>query len=294
MTHIPVLLKETIEILKPGSGEFFIDGTLGNAGHAKKIIERIKPNGIFLGVDRDEGAIINYEKQTKNQKNLILIRGNYADLPEILKRNGLPKADGLLLDLGFSSDQIEKSHRGFSFLRDEALLMTYDINEKPAYEWLKDLNEEKLTQIIKEFGEERFAARIAKAIKKNLPIATSGKLSEVIKAAVPINYERGRIHPATRTFLAIRIFVNRELENLKTLLDQIPNIMRPEGRVVIISFHSLEDRIVKNAFRNLAKNNQVTLLTKKPISPTREEIIENPRARSAKLRAIKITKSPNP
>jgi len=287
-SHIPVLLKETIEILKPESGEFFIDGTLGNGGHSKRIIERINPNGIFLGVDWDKRAIANCKARMANRKNIILVNDNYADLPEILKNYHLPKADGLLLDLGFSSEQIEKSKRGFSFLRNEPLLMTYDQDEKPAHRWLNDLSEEKLGQIIKEFGEEKFAFRIAKAIKCNLPITTTTKLVEVIGKTVPPNYEHGRVHPATRTFMALRIFVNRELENLQNLLDRIPTIIKPQGRVAIISFHSLEDRIVKNAFRDLTKKNKAVSLAKKPISPTREEIIENPRSRSAKLRAISI------
>ena len=287
-SHIPVLLKETIEILKPESGEFFIDGTLGNGGHSKRIIERINPNGIFLGVDWDKRAIANCKARMANRKNIILVNDNYADLPEILKNYHLPKADGLLLDLGFSSEQIEKSKRGFSFLRNEPLLMTYDQDEKPAHRWLNDLSEEKLGQIIKEFGEEKFAFRIAKAIKCNLPITTTTKLVEVIGKTVPPNYEHGRVHPATRTFMALRIFVNRELENLQNLLDRIPTIIKPQGRVAIISFHSLEDRIVKNAFRDLTKKNKAVSLAKKPISPTREEIIENPHSRSAKLRAISI------
>lgn len=289
MNHIPVLLKETLELLSPQSGEFFIDGTLGDGGHTAKILEKIAPNGMFLGLDWDEASITRFRSKTKNsQPKTFLEIANYAVIPEILKKHHLPKADGLLLDLGFSSAQLENSGKGFSFLKNEPLIMTYSPEQKPVSIWLNKLSVQKLENIIRNYGEERFAGRIAKAIKSNLPINTSGKLSEIIVSATPRNYEKGRIHPATRTFQALRIFGNQELENLETLLKSISEIMSAKGRVAIISFHSLEDRLVKNYFRNLTKENKAILLAQKPIVPSFEEIRANSKSRSAKLRAIRV------
>lgn len=269
MSHIPVLLKEVIELLDPKPGEFFIDGTAGTGGHSRAIREKIGPSGKLLSID--------WEKTGEN----------YADLAEILKNKNLGKADGLLLDLGFSSEQIGGG-RGFSFQKDEPLLMTYDPNAEPLKEMLKELTEEELIKIIKEFGEERFARRIAKAIyeqERRKPIETTLELAEVIRGAVPKNYERGRINPATRTFMAFRIYANHELENLEKLLQNLEQILKPRARVAIISFHSLEDRLVKNYFRDYAKIGKLKILTKKPVTATKEEVAANPRSRSAKLRA---------
>lgn len=292
MPHIPVLLKETIKILDPRPGEFFVDGTLGKGGHAKEVLKQIGSKGIFLGVDWDPKALESCKLKIGDYENVIFVQDNFANLPEILAKNNLPQANGLILDLGFSSEQIENLNRGFSFQSsaegDEPLLMTYSDGQKPAHEWLKRLKELELAGIIKKFGEERYAFKIAKAIKKNLPITTTGKLADLIKDAVPRNYERGRIHPATRTFMALRIFVNNELENLEVVLRALDSILARGGRAAIISFNSLEDRIVKRHFTSLAKEKKAILLNKKPIESTREELIENPRARSAKLRAIRI------
>ncbi len=293
MPHVPVLLKEAIEFLEPKPGEFFIDGTLNGGGHALAILKEISPNGTFLGIDWDKNMIEQFKPLVIGHKpSVTLVNDNFKNLPMILENKKLGKADGLLLDLGLSSEQLEsgdgRTGRGFSFRRDETLDMRYSEESKPAYEWLEKLKESELAKIIKDFGEERFASRIARAIKKNLPIKTSKVLADIISRAVPKNYTRAKIHPATRTFQALRIFVNQELENLKTVLNCIPEILNPHGRVVVISFHSLEDRIVKYAFRNLYKENKVEILTKKPIVPSKEEILNNPRSRSAKLRAIKI------
>ena len=288
LTHKSVLLNEVINILDPKPGEFFIDGTMDGGGHARAILEKISPNGIFLGLDWDNRMIENFRLDGKYRNKTILISDNFKNIPLILKAKKLEKANGLILDLGFSSEQIEAGGRGFSFLRNEPLKMTYSDSFKPAYEWLNRLRIAELAKIIKDFGEEKFANQIAHAIKKNLPILTSGKLVDVIRAAVPKSYERGRINPATRTFQALRIFVNEELENLKEILRIVPQILLPNGRLAIISFHSLEDRIVKNAFRELQKSGQAEILTKKPIISSRAETLINPRSRSAKLRAISI------
>ncbi len=296
LTHTPVLLKEVVRWLNPRPGGFVIDGTLGGGGHATSIIRRIGADGKFLGIDWDERGIEETKKQLQGigTKRFVTRVGNYANLLEILKEEELGKADGLLLDLGFSSDQLVAG-RGFSFNspggKDEPLIMTYNSNQVPAYDVLHKIKKEELIHLIREFSNERYARRIAEAIieeRRRDPIVTSGRLAEVIRTAVPKNYERGRIDAATRTFQAIRMHVNDELGNLEKLLESISEVVRPGGRVVVISFHSKEDRMVKHKFRDFAKRGLGELLTKKPITATVEEIKKNPRSRSAKLRAIKI------
>jgi 16S rRNA (cytosine1402-N4)-methyltransferase len=224
-----------------------------------------------------------------------LLVGNYADLPEILVREKLGKANGLLLDLGFSSEQLQRSGRGFSFgeaSRDEPLLMTYDNSRPSARELLKNISEKELADMLAGLGGERYAKRIARAIvlrrRKKDGIVTSGDLADTVRAAVPKGYEHGRIDPATRTFQALRIRANGELENLQKVLGSLENILISGGRVAVISFHSLEDRIVKQSFRAMAQESKLELFTKKPIIPSREEITANPRSRSAKLRTAKL------
>lgn len=281
--HIPVLLKEVIEILNPKPGEFFIDGTVGSGGHAAEIIKRIGSKGKFLGIDWDEN----------NLNDLISVHGNFADLPQILKEKKLDKADGLLLDLGMSSEQLEHSGRGFSFMRDEPLIMKYNRESASltAAEVLNSFGGKELAEIFWKYSEERFSRRIARKIieeRKKKRILTTFDLVEVIKKAVPKNYEKGRIHPATRVFQALRIYINQELENLEKLLKNLDKILKPKGRVAIISFHSLEDRLIKNYFREMAKQGKAEILTKKPFRPSLEEIQKNPRSRSAKLRVLVI------
>jgi len=298
MSHIPVLSKEVIEILNPKPKEFIIDGTIGNGGHSVEILKKIGPKGKLLGVDWDKGAIERLNRDLKlqiypNAANVILVNDNYANLPEILKEKKLEKADGLLLDLGFSSDQLETSGRGFSFLKDEPLDMRYctsqiitDIN---AATILNSYSEKQLAKNFFQYGEERFSKRIAKKIieeRKKEPLKTTFDLVKIIKKAVPKNYEKGRIHPATRIFQALRIYVNNELGNLSKILSKLEDILKPKGRAVIISYHSLEDRIVKQQFKLLEKEGKAKILTKKPIRASEEEIRQNPRSRSAKLRAI--------
>ncbi|MBI4119551.1 MAG: 16S rRNA (cytosine(1402)-N(4))-methyltransferase RsmH [Parcubacteria group bacterium] len=289
--HAPVLLNEVVKMLDPQPGEFFIDGTVDGGGHAVAILEKIFPDGKFLGIDLDKNMITKSRKRLEKFKNVILINDNYARLPEILAESNLGKADGLLLDLGFSSEQLENSGRGFSFLKNEPLLMTYDDSEKSVKQILRGLREKELAYVIKTFGEEKFANRIAHAIKEALrkkPIETSGELAEIVRRATPSRYERGRIHPATRTFQALRIYANRELENLEKILDNLREILGYGGRIAVISFHSLEDRIVKNKFKELEKKNMLRILTKKPIAPGRDEVKANPRSRTAKLRAASM------
>ncbi len=305
--HKPVLVKEALEILNPRPGEFFIDGTAGSAGHAAAVLTKILPEGSFLAVDWDAQSLskarekiiseFGQDKKLDRKLKIYFAQGNYADLPEILKNNNLPEADGLLIDLGFSSEQLEGSGRGFSFLKDEPLDMRYHAGAKgeeiiiTAAEVVNSFSEKDLADILWKYGEERYSRKIAKKItetRKRKKILTTFDLARVIREAVPKHYERGRIHPATRVFQALRIFVNRELDNLEMLLKNLPRIIKPGGRAAIISFHSLEDRLVKNYFRQMAKDNQVEILTKKPITAGEDERKENPRSRSAKLRAIKL------
>lgn len=285
--HIPVLLEETLNILNPKAGEFIIDGTIDGGGHAEKLLERVGSNGKLLGVDLDEAMIAGSREKFAGKENVTLLNGNYTDLPEMLRSRKLGLADMLLLDLGFSSEQL-LSGRGFSFERDEPLNMNYAEGAIPASVWLKKLKEQELADIIYRYGGERMSRRIAKAIKSTRGIDTTKKLADAVRKALPGNYERGRIHPATRTFQALRIFVNRELENIETVLSELPQIVHPGGRVAIITFHSLEDKLIKDGFKKLAKDGLAELLTKKPIPARFEEIKANPRSRSAKIRGIKI------
>ncbi len=285
--HIPVLLEETLNILNPKAGEFIIDGTIDGGGHAEKLLERVGSNGKLLGVDLDEAMIAGSREKFAGKENVTLLNGNYTDLPEMLRSRKLGLADMLLLDLGFSSEQL-LSGKGFSFERDEALNMNYAEGTIPASAWLRKLKEQELADIIYRYGGERMSRRIAKAIKSTRGIDTTKKLADAVRKALPGNYERGRIHPATRTFQALRIFVNRELENIETVLSELPQIVHPGGRVAIITFHSLEDKLIKDGFKKLAKDGLAELLTKKPIPARFEEIKTNPRSRSAKIRGIKI------
>lgn len=291
-SHIPVLIREAMTLLDPKPGEFFIDGTLGGGGHAEAILKRIMPGGTFLAVDWDKEAIEQFEVRSKKYEvRLITVNDNFAQLPQILEAQGLPKADGLLLDLGFSSDQMDTAQKGFSFLRDEPLIMTYSDDVTPVKDLLRELTEDELRTVIRKYGEERYAGRIARLIKKEgrkIPITTTKALADVVARAVQGNYERGRIHPATRTFMALRIYANQELQNLTRVLESLPHILNPGGRVGIISFHSLEDRIVKQHFAEYEKVGMLTRITKKPVVPEAEEVAHNPRARSAKLRVAQL------
>ncbi|HVN26687.1 MAG TPA: 16S rRNA (cytosine(1402)-N(4))-methyltransferase RsmH [Candidatus Paceibacterota bacterium] len=292
--HEAVLLEEVIEALDPHPGEFVIDGTVDGGGHAAAVLERIMPQGMFLGVDWDETMIRKRidNKQYGDRERYVC--GNYADLPAILAQEECPKADGLLLDLGFSSDQLEASGRGFSFSessRDEPLIMTYDPAAKPVAHVIREESESSLADIIYQYGGERRSRAIAKAIKlagRQTPITTSGQLADVVRNALPRNYERGRIDPATRTFQALRIYANGELANLERILAVARDIMAAGGRIAIITFHSLEDRIVKRAFQRMATAGEASLLAKKPVAASREEVVRNPRSRSAKLRALRM------
>ncbi len=301
--HQPVLLKEVIEFLNPKPNENFIDATIGGGGHSGEILERIAPGGKVLGIDRNEEAIRRLKLKIKKlgiEARLPLSNGNFANLKEIVKENNFWPISGILFDLGFSSDELENSGRGFSFLRDEPLVMRYECNAQggaekkflTAMDVVNKCGEVDLEKIFKEYGGEKFSRRIARAVaeeRKFRPINTTFDLVKIINKSVPKIYERGRIHPATRVFQSLRIFVNDELENLKKGLESSFEILPQGARMVVVSFHSLEDKMVKNSFKDKAADRKIKILTKKPITPSLREIKNNPRARSAKLRAAEIT-----
>lgn len=293
--HIPVLVDEVIQYLDPKSNENFVDATIDGGGHTMAILEKNKPEGKVLGIDLDKTLLENLKFKIKNlhlENRVILVQGNFKNLKEIIK-NTCPdwnqKVNGVLFDLGMSSWQLEESGKGFSFKRNEPLDMRFDSSQElTAKDIVNYWPEYEIEKILREYSEERYARKIAKEIvseRQKKPIFTTFELVEVIKKAVPRNYERGRIHPATRTFQALRIATNQELENLRLVLPQAMEVLKENGRIVVISFHSLEDRIVKNFFREKAKEEKLKILTKKPVRANEEEIQKNPRAHSAKLRA---------
>ncbi len=300
MVHVPVLQKEVLEYLNPKPNENFIDCTIGEGGHALSILEKIFPKGKLFGIDWSPELVKSLKLKVQNSKickRVILFCDNFANLKEIIKRENFGPVSGILFDLGLSSWHLEKSKRGFSFLRDELLDMRYHENSKfkmqnaklTAEKIVNDWPQTKIENILRDYGEERFAKRIAKKIvetRKIKPmIKKTFQLVELIKKAVPGWYLHQKRHFATKTFQALRIAVNQELKNLERALPQALEILKPGGRLVIISFHSLEDRIVKNLFRIGAKKNFLKILTKKPITPSQRETEINPRSRSAKLRA---------
>ncbi len=298
MTHIPVLTEEIIKYLNPRPGENFIDGTGGSGGHTLAILKNIGKEGRVLTVDLDGRALERIKEKITAENNfllerLTLVEDNFVNLEKIVRQKNFGPINGILLDLGISSEQLEESGRGFSFMKDEPLDMRFSERQGlSAVEIVNQWSPRELENILKEYGEERFASRITKEIiriRKIKPILRTGELVRTIALVVPKKYQHGRIHFATRTFQALRIVVNDELENLQKFLPQAVKILKADGRLVIISFHSLEDRIVKRFFREQKQQGRIEILTKKPIQPAPAEIQQNPRSRSAKLRAaIKI------
>ena len=273
--HIPVLLKETIEYLDIKEKGNYVDCTLNGGGHTKEILKRT--NGKVLGIEIDKEI---FDKVNK-QERLIAVNDSYINLKKIVEENNFNNIQGILIDAGMSSYHIDESKRGFSFQKDEPLLMNYT-GELTAKEIVNTYSVKDLERILKEYGEEKFARKIAEQIIKGRPIETTSQLVEIIRKGI---HREGNIHFATRTFQALRIEANQELENLKIVLPQALEVLGKGGRLVVITFHSLEDRIIKNFFKSRIE--EVELLTKKPILPDEGEIKSNPRARSAKLRAIK-------
>ena len=292
MLHIPVLTCEVSQYLNPKQDENFIDGTIDGGGHTKILLEKIKPEGKVLGIDLDEELLdsvaLKFQKEVQDKK-LVLVNDNFKNLREVVKEYNFENISGILLDLGLSLWHLEKSQKGFSFQKNEILDMRYDKNQElTARKIINTWPEKDIEQILKEYSQERHSRRIAKEIirwRKKKPIVTTFDLVNIIRKAVPRNYERGRIHFATRAFQVLRIAVNQELENLRAVLPQVIEVLKCGGRAAIISFNSLEDRIVKNFFKEKAREEKIKILTKKPIRPAEKEIKLNPRARSAKLRA---------
>jgi len=290
--HIPVLLNETLDSLNIKKGETAIDATVGAGGHSKVICQKVGKEGILLGLDQDKTALkIAKENLVDEKCKIILTNGNFGDIELLAKEKGLKKVDKILFDLGVNSMQFGPTGRGFSFMYDEPLLMTLkselEEGDLTAYEIVNSYREEEIADIIYKYGEDRASRRIAKKIveaRKIKSISTSGELAEVVKGVFPAKHFK--INPATRTFQALRIAVNDELGALERGLRGSWEILDKGGRISVISFHSLEDRIVKNFFKSLSKEKKGLLINKKPITATREEASSNPRSRSAKLRTI--------
>lgn len=286
--HRPVLLKEALEFLNVRPDGTYIDATLGAGGHAEEILKVLQQGrGKLLGIDRDPAALqAARERLRAFEEKLIVREGNFAEVDALHAASGLPPADGLLADLGLSSLQLEDASRGFSFNLPGPLDMRMDPHaEATAAEIVNRTRERDLADLIFKLGEERHSRRIARAIVKARPIRTTTELAQVVTRAIPSRAGLYQIHPATRTFLALRLAVNRELENLEAFLSNALSVLASPGRLVILSFHSLEDRLAKRALQNWQREGRARILTRKVLRPSEEEVRANPRARSAKLRA---------
>lgn len=293
VVHVPVLLQEVIDGLDIQPKDIVVDGTLGMAGHAVKLAERLGAQGVFMGIDHDPRALsAAKERMIMFQKQCIFEQSSFEHIRTLLKKHGISAPHKVLLDLGWGSHTLQ-SGRGFSFMKDEPLLMTYTdiVNEETltAADIVNTWSEESIHSVLSGYGEERHAWRIARAIvdeRKLHPITTSGHLASLVERVV---HRTGKTHPATQTFQALRIAVNDELGVLERTLTDVTNLLAHNGRLAIITFHSIEDRLVKRFFKDLSTHGDFELITKKAIQPTREELKVNPRARSAKLRIIKKT-----
>jgi 16S rRNA (cytosine1402-N4)-methyltransferase len=281
--HVPVMAQEVLEWLQPAAGQTFVDGTLGGGGHTRLLAEKVGSTGSVIALDRDPAAV----DRAAEELSVLPVRAvaaNYGDLPEVLDGLNVNAVDGILLDLGLSSDQLADADRGFSFHSSGTLDLRFDRTRgEPAWKLVGRLSAEHLADLIFKYGEERFSRRIARRIveaRKANPIQTADELARVVRGAVPRSRDQ-RIDPATRTFQALRIAVNEELKWLEVGLRRLPDCLRPGGRLAVISFHSLEDRLVKDAFRDDAR---LTVVTRRPLRPGESEVAANPRSRSAKMR----------
>lgn len=292
--HIPVLVEEVLHYLNPAPGDVIVDATVGTGGHSERILERIAPGGRLIGIDRDEDSLAIARRRLERFKDSCeLVYGNFMETGEILKRLKTKKINGIVFDLGVSSFQLADPQRGFSFQYEGPLDMRLDKNSYiSAYDLVNNLNEEEISDLLWTFGQERWHNRIARSLVKEReqhPIATTLQLSQAVIRAIPYRYRHYRIHPATRTFQAMRIAVNRELEALRVSLERAVDFLDKGARICVISFHSLEDRIVKLWFRELGQARQLKIITPKPLVPQAEEIKANPSSRSAKLRVAEKT-----
>ncbi len=283
---------EVLHYLDPQPGEVIVDGTLGTGGHSLFILPRILPDGRVIGLDRDASVLSLAQQRLREfEPNVTVLHGNYRDLPDLLASAGVGPVNGVLLDLGMSSLQVDAAARGFSFSKEGPLDMRMDVEqETTAEDLVNTLRADELAMLLESFGEERFARRIAQRIvqaRRQQRLTTTAELARVGAGAAPPAARHGRLHPATRTFQALRIAVNAELDALRALLARLEALLAPGGRAVVLTYHSLEDRLVKQTLAEGRRNGLWTLLTKKPARPTDEEIARNPRARSAKLRALR-------
>ena len=292
-SHEPVLVDEILFWLQCKPGGVYVDCTLGYAGLATRILDRTAPDGILVGIDRDAAALAESRARLHDVMARVRLKhGNFSELKTMVAETGLLRVDGVIFDLGVSSPQLDRPERGFSFREDGPLDMRMDQREgRTAADLIRDLPETELADVIYQLGEERYSRRIARAIvqaRVQGAIETTRELAAVVERAVPASYRHGRIHCATRTFQALRIAVNRELDVLEPALRDAVDILSPGGRVCAVSFHSLEDRIVKHTFRALANGPEasVRVLTKKPVTASEVERDHNPRSRSAKLRVV--------
>ncbi|HTU21710.1 MAG TPA: 16S rRNA (cytosine(1402)-N(4))-methyltransferase RsmH [Gemmataceae bacterium] len=304
--HVSVLTVEVLEALAPGPGQVFVDATVGAGGHSRLLAERLLPGGQLVGLDRD-AAMLELARPRLAELPVTLVQAPFSRLREVLDAQGIAAVDGVLADLGFCSDQMEDAERGLSFTQSGPLDMRLDpTTGEPASALLRRLSERDLADLIYRYGEERFSRRIARRIvemRRRTPLETTEELAELVRRCVPrprwdrrpagrsANRRRPTIDPATRVFQALRIAVNDELGELETLLKMLPACVRPGGRAAVISFHSLEDRLVKTAFRD---RSLWEALTRKPVQAGEEEVRNNPRARSAKLRAARRLSEPRP
>lgn len=301
--HIPVLSREVVSFIDVGGAGLIVDGTMGDGGHSESILKNANPKCKILGIDRDASALARAKKRLASfGDRVIYVHGNFSDIKNILQKERIMKIDGFLLDLGISSPQIDVPERGFSFMREGPLDMRMNREDKvTAADLLKTSSDSELERIIKTFGEERFYKKIVRAIRKaqeKSPITTTRQLAQIIASAIPASCHE-KMHPATRTFQSLRIAVNNELEHLHSALRDSLDVLNEGGRLAVISFHSLEDRIVKQFFRIeekscicpprlpicvCGKKSALRILTSKPVTPSKKEIADNPRASSAKLR----------
>ncbi len=304
--HVPVLLQEVIGLLGCHAGGIYVDGTVGGGGHAEAILQASAPDGVLVALDSDAEAIARVRNRLSSyQHRLFLAQANFADLPHVLGKLGLGPVDGILVDLGVSTFQLTDPSRGFSFMHYGPLDMRMDSSlPQTAADLVNSLPERELARLIRHLGEERWASRIARAVvsRRHIkPLMTTFELSQEIEKVVPKTKDSLRIHPATRTFQALRLAVNHELESLEQFLSQVLGLMKPSGRLCTVAFHSLEDRIVKDTFREWSRScvcpkefpqcqcgghPRVRPLTRRPLRPGQGEIEENPSSRSARLRAV--------
>ena len=307
--HYSVMLDETIEALKIKPEGIYVDGTLGGGGHSEQILARLSGAGRLIGIDQDADAIAAAGKRLEEYKDrLITVKSNYENISEILKELGIGRVDGIILDLGVSSYQLDSAERGFSYRFEAPLDMRMDREAtKTAYDIVNTYSESELKRVLSEYGEERFAGRIARHLvdtRDEMPVKTTTQLAELIKEAIPAKFRQGKGHPAKQSFQAIRIELNRELEVLQNTLETMVGLLTPGGRLCIITFHSLEDRIVKTAFKRFENpctcppsfpvcicgaKSKGKVVNSKPILPSEKELEENPRSASAKLRVFERT-----